>query len=548
MDEPPLIFGPFALDGQRHLLTREGAPIGIGQRGFALLAALARAGGRVVPKADLMDVAWPAQQVEESNLSVQIAALRKLLGPRPDGNEWIVTVARVGYQLLDSPRSDDGAETDAPAMLRQTSVPIIVVLPFQNLGSDPEQEYFSDGITEDIITDLAKISGLMVVGRSAAFDYKGQRVDAGELRRRFKARAFLEGSVRRFGNRIRLNAQLIDTVTGAHLWADRFDRDLIDVFAMQDEITGNIVRQLKVQLLPQDAGAAKVPPTSELEAYNHYLKGRYFYHLHTMQHAVMARRMFAKAVEIDPNYARAHAGLADAGSFLYALHHPDISIDDILVAAQKSLTIDPLLAEAHSAYALGLVRAGRSHEAVPHFERAIALDPNLFEAHYHYSEALYDLCEWSKAAICHERALSISPDDYRCLLMLAQMYQNLGRQEESEVTARAGVASAERALTRHPDVPLAATLGAGALAHLGERARSLEWTALALTIDPDGALTQYNAACNYAVLGEVERAIDLLERWTTEAHMGTRRWLLTDSDFDALRDRPRFKALLAQIE
>ncbi len=546
MDKSQFTFGPFVLDARRKLLMKQDTPVPLGQRGVALLEALLAAGGRVVTKADLMDVAWPAQQVEESNLSVQIASLRKCLGPRHDGLEWITTVPRVGYRILAfDRRSDDIPDQAVGATYAR---PTIAVLPFQNLSGDPEQEYFSDGVTEDILTDLAKVSGLSVIARNAVFAYKGQIADSQELRGRLKVTNILEGSVRKSGNRVRISAQLTDTVKGTHIWADRYDRELTDVFAIQDEITKIIVEQLSIWLLPQEKRAIETAPTRNLDAYDYYLQGRYFYHLHTMQHVLIARRMFLKAAEIDPTYARAFAGLADAGSFLYAVHHPDVTIEEVLAAGQRALALAPDLAEAHAAYALGLVRAGRSLESVTAFEQAIKLNPNLFEAHYHYSEALYDLAAWEKAAASHERALEISPDDYRCLLMLAQMYDILGRRTESENMARAGIRSAERALALHPDVPLAATLGAGALAKLGELERALEWTARALTIDPDGALTQYNAACNYVLLLEVDKALILLERWIAEAHMATKKWLLTDSDFDGIRDHPRFKALITQID
>ena len=186
--------------------------------------------------------------------------------------------------------------------------PSIAVLPFSNMSGDPEQEYFADGMTEDLITDLSKVSGLSVIARNSVFTYKGRAADVQEVSRRFNVATVLEGSVRKAGQRVRINAQLVDGKDGTHLWADRYDRDLTDIFAIQDEITKTIVDQLKVRLLPKEKQAIEAAPTRNVDAYNHYLQGRHFYHLHSNEHTRLARRLFKKAVELDPSYARAYAG------------------------------------------------------------------------------------------------------------------------------------------------------------------------------------------------------------------------------------------------
>jgi adenylate cyclase len=191
--------------------------------------------------------------------------------------------------------------SDNPAKGR----PSIAVLPFNNMSGDPEQEYFADGVTEDLITDLSKVSGLSVIARNSVFTYKGKAVDVQEVSRRFGVGTVLEGSVRRSGQRVRINAQLIDGRDGTHLWADRYDREFTDIFALQDEITRTIIDQLKVRLLPAEKRVIEAAPTRSLEAYNLYLQGRHFYHLHSTQHALIAQRLFRKAVELDPSYARA---------------------------------------------------------------------------------------------------------------------------------------------------------------------------------------------------------------------------------------------------
>ncbi len=424
--------------------------------------------------------------------------------------------------------------------------PSIAVLPFFNMSGDPEQEYFADGMTEDIITDLSKVSALSVIARNSVFTYKGRHADAQEVGRRFNVSFILEGSVRKADQRVRINAQLIDAKDGTHLWADRFDRDLTKIFSMQDEITKTIVEQLRVKLLPQEKRAIEAAPTQDVEAYNYYLRGRHLYQLHAEQHVLLAQRMFKKAVELDPNYARAYAGLADCAWFLYNGQHEGTTVDDILRASLKALELEPDLAEAHASNGMALHYLDRYAEAVVEFEQAIRLDPNLFEAYYFCAFAARDRGDLGTALQMTERCVAIQPEDYRERLILGAIYDEVGRHEEAQRTYLIGVELAERALTAHPDVPLAATLGSGALARLGQTARAHEWVSRALAIAPDDPLTQYNAACTFSLLGEDDRALALLEKWVVKATDITGGWLI-DADFKNIYDHPRFQALLKQV-
>ena len=264
--------------------------------------------------------------------------------------------------------------------------PSVAVLPFDNMSGDPEQEYFSDGITEDIITDLSKISGLHVIARNSVFTYKGKPIDVQEVSRRFGVKTVLEGSVRKAGQRVRISAQLVSGKDGGHLWADRYDRDLTDIFAIQDEITREIVDQLKVKLLPQESRAISQAPTENVEAYTYYLRGRQFAHMCSKSYVLLARRMFSKAAELDPNYARAYAGIAICNSILHSYHRQaNISFEEIVAMSAKALALDPDLAEAHASRGLALQVSWRRDEAVAAFERALALAPDLYEANYFYA-------------------------------------------------------------------------------------------------------------------------------------------------------------------
>jgi adenylate cyclase len=443
------------------------------------------------------------------------------------------------------------AGTTGAAMKReerpQERRPSVAVLPFTNMSGDPEQEYFSDGITEDIITDLSNISGLFVVARNTAFTYKGKLRKVQKVGQELGVQFLLEGSVRKAGSRVRVTGQLVSTEDGDHIWAERFDRDLTDIFAIQDEITHAIVEQLKVKLLPQERNSIEQTPTDNVEAYTYYLRGRQFLHRHSKSYYHLARRMFAKAIELDPRYARAYAGIADCDSFLLLHYHVDVPIDRILANTDKALALDNRLAEAHASRGLALSIEKRFEESVTEFERATALDRNSFEAHYLYARASFAQGNFERAATLFERAAEISPDDYQSLILLIQTYRSLGRDEEKDSAARRGVERAERELILHPEDPRPAYLGIAALIEMGEDARAREWIARALVIGSEDPLTQYNVACGYAKLGETEQALDLLERMLPNVGEEIRMWIKHDSDFAGLHDHPRFQNLLNSI-
>jgi adenylate cyclase len=451
---------------------------------------------------------------------------------------------RVYRVRLDTPTAAGTKDTKSASPKGEK--PAIAVLPFNNMSGDPEQEYFSDGITEDIITDLSKVSGLLVIARNTAFTYKGKAVKVQQVAQELGVPFILEGSVRKAGARVRVTAQLISSENGAHVWADRYDRDLTDIFAIQDEITHAIVDQLKVKLLPQEKKSIRQTPTDNVEAYTFYLRGRQFMERRSKAYYQLARQMFAKAAELDPLYARAYAGIADCDSFLFLHYHVEhVAIDDILGTSAKALALDSGLAEAHASRGLALSLEKRYDEATAEFEQAIALDPNSFEGHYFYGRACVTQGKLERATALFERVAEIKPDDYQALILLIQIYRSLGREAEKKSAARRGVERAEKDLTLHPDNPRSAYLGAAALVTLGENDRAREWLSRALAIDPHDIWTQYNSACIYANLGDIERALDVLERVLPHAgHELKHGWINHDSDLDPLRSHPRFQKIL----
>jgi TolB-like protein/cytochrome c-type biogenesis protein CcmH/NrfG len=363
-------FGPFVLDAGAGTLLRNEDPVAVSYRGLKLLEALVGRPGEILAKAELLDAAWPGTAVEEGNLTVQIAHLRKLLGAPASGGEWITTVPRVGYRFSGAIEQLNGAPRNT---LPLPGKPSIAVLPFLNVSNDPEQESFADGLTEDLITDLSRHSGLFVIARNSALALKGKAIDLGEIAQELGVRYLLQGSVRHAAGRVRINAQLVDAMNGDHLWAERFDRSLEDIFAVQDEVTGHIVEALLGRLR---APPPRNRPTS-LEAYDLCVRARKLID-DSPQTSREAHLMLTRAIALDPDYAEAHRWLA-MNHWMGWVHwgapiEPNRRI--ALELARKAVAIDPNDAGCRWVLANLLAYERRFDEAEAEFARAIELDPN----------------------------------------------------------------------------------------------------------------------------------------------------------------------------
>jgi len=422
--------------------------------------------------------------------------------------------------------------------------PSIAVMPFTNMSGDPEQEYFSDGICEDVITDLSRISGLFVVGRNSSFAYKGKSVSLPVAAAELGVRYLLEGSVRKAAERVRVTAQLIDGGSGGHLWADRYDRDLTDIFAIQDEITQKIVEQLRVRLLPEERPSQ---PTENVEAYSHYLNGRHYAHRLTRASLRKAVQLYGRAIELDPGFARAHAALASAEAYGKAFFSFETPLESIIQSADRALELDANLAEAHAARGQALHLANRHDEADAEFVRALELDPDSYEAHLAFGKSSVVRGAPDRAAPHFQRALEIRPNDYISPLLLAQVLRSMGRSDEAAPYERLGVERAAAALDREPDEARPAHMGACALASLGEFDRAREWMARAIAIDPDDSMLRYNCVCLSAQLGDIDEALGHLEIFVPLAGREHEAWITQDPDMDPLRGHPRFEELLSRI-
>jgi len=423
----------------------------------------------------------------------------------------------------------------------------IAVLAFVNMSNDPDNEYFSDGIAEEIINTLTNVKALRVASRTSSFALKGRNDDIGEIGRKLKVNTVLEGSVRKAGDKLRVTAQLIDVADGYHLWSERYDRQLEDVFQIQDEIAGNIVQALRVVLGEDEKRAIEKTPTENVQAYEYYLRGRQFFHQYRGTALQYARRMFDRAIEIDRNFARAHAGIADCCSFLYMYWDSSkANLEEADASSRKALQLDPESAEAHTSRGLALTLRREYDEARQEFEAALRLNLNLYEAHYFYGRACLTEGKFDEAVSHYRDAWRVRPEDYQAIFLSATPLVKLGRRDEASDADRQGVKVADAHLELNPDDARAWYLSAGALMRLGQRDQALERARRALAIDPEDAGLLYNVACVYALAGSSEEALDHLDK-AIQNGFGQREWLENDSDLDSVRGEPRFQALLRKL-
>jgi len=423
----------------------------------------------------------------------------------------------------------------------------VAVLPFIDMGPDAENAYLGDGIAEEITNALTRIKGLHVASRTSAFAFKGRELDVRRIGDDLAVATVLEGSIRKAGGRLRITAQLIDVENGYHLWSERFDREAVDVFAVQDEIAQSVVKVLEVLLTDDEKEAIVQAPTLNIQAYEHYLRGRYFLHRfqkHSVGHAL---EMFERAIEIDPDYALAYAGAADCSSFLYMYF--DGSATNLTradVASRRGLELGPDLAETHAARGLALALSRRYEEAEAEFENAIEIDPDSFESYYFFARTCFQQGKLEQAVSLFGKACDVR-EDYQARLLAALAYQGLGRDEEAVAGYERALEVIGKHLALHPGDARALTLGAGAMARLGRRAQAIEWGRRALDIDPEDPVVVYAVACTDAILGRHEVALDRLEQ-AVKAGFGNKKWIQNDPDFTSLRNHPRFLALVESEE
>jgi serine/threonine protein kinase/Tfp pilus assembly protein PilF len=420
----------------------------------------------------------------------------------------------------------------------------VAVLPFANMSADPENEYFTDGMAEEIINALTKIQSLRVASRTSSFAFKGKNEDIGEIGKKLKVSTVLEGSVRKMGNRLRITAQLVNVADGYHLWSERYDREMEDVFAIQDDISQAIVKALRVILSEgEKKQIEKARAVVNVEAYDFYLRGRQYFHQLRRKSLEYARQMFNRAIEIDPEYARAYAGVADSCSMLYMYFDArEFNIRQADIASQKALELDSELAEAHLARGIAVSLSKHFDEAEGEFEKAMKLDPKLYEAPYFYGRARMSQGRFAEAARLLERAAALRPEDFQAPYFLAAAHNSMGMIAERDVAVRRAIRLMQARLELNPDDARACNLLAGAFSIVGETAAALDYAARSLEIDPEDPMLLYNVACTYSNLGKLDDALSCLER-AVDKGFGHKEWIEHDPDLNAIRDNPRFKAI-----
>ena len=432
----------------------------------------------------------------------------------------------------------------SPALRPEKS---LAVLYFANLSGDKEDEYFRAGMTEDIVTELSKIKELRLFPRSAMLAFRDKQLPATQIGQQLGAAYVLDGSIRRSGSRLRITAQLAETRTGHSAWAERYDRELKDVFEIQDEIAQSIARALRVVLSEKERREIEKLPTSEVQAYDYYLRGRQFFHQMRRKGLEFARQMFARAIVIDPGYARAFAGVADCCSYLYMYYEAsEDNLREAVSASRRAVELDSESAEAHAARGLAFSLSKNYEEAGREFESAIRLNPQLFEAFWFYGRSCFAQAQHEKAARLFEKAGEVNPDDFQSLIHAGMSYRVLGHLEKARKAQHAALRRAERHVQLHPDDVRAIYMGASALCAAGERDRSLEWVERALAMEPDDSSVLYNVACTYSELGEKEKAIACLDKAVRQG-FGHKEWIQNDPDLNPLRDHPRFRALMQRL-
>nr|NUR37193.1 TIR domain-containing protein [Sphingomonas sp.] len=425
----------------------------------------------------------------------------------------------------------------------------ICVLPFQNMSGDAEQEYFSDGISEDITTDLSKVSALEVIARNTAFTFKGQSVNVCEVAKKLGVTHVLEGSVRKVGDRVRITAQLIDGRSGGHAWADRFDRDLTDIFAIQDEITKEIVRALRLKLMPEEKKAIEQRGTNNADAYNLYLLARQYWV--TGNHGDMRReervmRICSRAVELDPEYGQAWALLAIAQSSLRYGYGQEV--DDGYVAAHTALAIDPSIAEAHLPMLKRFQERGQLDAAAHEMEAAIRLGPDSWEVNKEAGRFYLNKRDVPTATRHYEKAAELMETDFHAWAMLSTCYQALGDTAKLRESAKRMVSESQLAVQQDPSNGAALGILAGGYALLGEKEKTREWIDRALLVDPDNLNMRYNFACVLSIMRETDAALKMLQSALSLSGAYQIRIAETDTDFDNIRDDLRFQKILADAK
>jgi adenylate cyclase len=546
-----LSFGRYRFEPATARLWADQREIKLTRKAASVLGLLVERAGQPVTKQELFAAVWSNTVVSDDALTTCIQELRKALGDDAKQPRYIETRHRYGYCFVaeltcDTPAPAAGAPETAAVASDQ---PAIAVLPFMDMSPSRDQDYFCEGLAEELIDALTHVDGLRVACRSSSFQFRGAGVDLREVGRQLGVNSIVEGSVRRAGDQLRITVQLIDVATGYHKWSQRFERRLGDVFAIQDEIAAKVATTLRggAALSQREQRGLRRPHTSA-EPYEYYLRGRQSLHRMRQSDLEQSRRMFEGAIELDADYAPAWAGLATVHALLYewwGSNDEDMHRADR--ASQIAMELAPDLADAHFARGFALSLHRRYDEAQIHFELAARINPNLFDAYYYYGRAAFARGEIEHSVELFRKAAEVRQEDYQSPTFEAQSLRMLGREEEARVATRESVVRAERILALNPLDGRALAVGALALYDEGDLGRAFEWSQRSVDLYPDDLSALLNNACLKFRTGMHEEGLDILERFFGHGQ-GKRDWVEHDPDYDCVRDHPRFKAMFAKLK
>lgn len=424
----------------------------------------------------------------------------------------------------------------------QQGAPSIAVLPFDDMSPNGNQAYFCEGIAEEILNALCKVANLRVASRVSSFQFGGKQADIHEIGRKLRVQVVLEGSVRKAGDNLRITAQLVNTADGFHLWSRQYDRQLKDIFEIQEEIANSIASALSVSLKIKNADKQQqVDP----KAYDFFLRGLSYFARHTTQDNVYARQMFNQAIEIEPEFGRAWAGVAYTHGFEYMYFNAsNVNLEEAKRTSNRALELAPELAASHVSAGISFCMSQRYKESEAEFETAIGLDPKDYEAWYFFGRAKVHEGDLERALRLFERAAQVRPEDFQSVLLQAGLYISLGQEDKAMEVTRKGIERVKAVLEVNPDDNRAWNLGAFALLRLGETREAKEWMSISMKNAPLDSIIQYNSACFFSLAGDVEHALDCLENCLIKVGNISREWLIHDSDMDNIRGDPRYEAII----
>ncbi len=527
--------------GQREIkLTRKAATV------LGLLIARA---GQPVTKQELFASVWSNTVVSDDALTTCVQELRKALGDDAKQPRYIETRHRYGYAFVADLTREAPAATVPQARADVQDLPAIAVLPFMDMSAGRDQDYFCEGLAEELIDALTHIDGLRVSCRSCSFQFRAAGMDLREVGRQLGVDSIVEGSVRRVGEQLRITVQLIDVATGYHKWSQRFERKFGDVFQIQDEIAASVAMTLRggTALSQRERRGLRRPHTTA-EPYEYYLRGRQSLHRMRQPDLEQSRRMFEGAIELDADYAPAWAGLATVHALLYEwwgsrdedLHRTDR-------ASQIAMELAPDLADAHVARGFALSLHRRYDEARVHFELAARINPHLFDAYYYYGRAAFARGEIAHSVELFRKAADARHEDFQAPTLQSQSLTMLGRHDEARSATLEAIARAERIVALNPLDGRALSVGSLMLWEAGERERAFDWSRRAVELYPDDLSSLINSACLKLRSGQHEAALDILEDLFGRG-WGKRDWVAHDPDYDCVRDHPRFKAAVEKLK